>query len=207
MKRMFFIALAINSSIGALAFHAGDGSWANPKNHFNYFDNCNADMVFLQRDTVIPIKVQLEKTSFNDIAILFISDTARQTADLESIFSKGYSELMKYARENHLKTRKFLGWYYTVESPWIMDIALETDKLPSELTGRIKSRIEKGGEVLIAHMWGPYSQLSQAYIQIQNWLQQNKRIARGIPFEIYLNDPMTVKDPLEIQTDIYQPLQ
>jgi len=56
-------------------------------------------------------------------------------------------------------------------------------------------------------MQGPYTQLGEAYNQIESWLKQNNRMARGNPFEIYLNDPSTVKDPSEIKTDIYQPLQ
>lgn len=206
MKRIFFITLAI-SCIGAFAFHVGGTNGANARDHFRCLDPSHGGMTFLQPDTVGPVRIQLEKTRFNDMAILFISDTTKQTKDIGSVFSKGYSELMKYTQENQLKSKKFLAWYYSMQSPWIMDIAVETDKLPSELRGRIKSRIEKGGEVLIAHMWGPYSELSQAYIQIENWLKQNNRVARGNPFEVYLNDPFTVKDPSEIQTDIYQPLQ
>ena len=206
MKKISFITLAINICIDAFAFH--DGSiCVNARNHFHYFDAYHAGITFLQPDTVAPVKIQLEKTSFNDMTILFISDTARQIQNIGSAFSKGYGELIKYAQENQLKLKKFLAWYYSVQSPWIMDIAVEIDKLPSGLRGRIKSRTEKGGEVLIAHMRGPYSELGQAYIQIENWLKQNNRIARGNPFEVYLNDPYNVKDPSAIQTDIYQPLQ
>lgn len=205
MKKIFFVTLVISSYVHAFAFHGGS-ICVNARNHFHNFDGYNAGMAVPRLDTV-PVKIQVEKTSFNDMAILFISDTAKQTQDIGSVFSKGYSELMKYTQENQLKSKKFLAWYYSVQPPWIMDIAVETDKLPSELRGRIKSRIEKGGEVLIAHMRGPYSELSQAYIQIENWLKQNNRIARGNPFEVYLNDPFTVKDPSQIQTDIYQPLQ
>jgi effector-binding domain-containing protein len=114
---------------------------------------------------------------------------------------------MKFTKESGLKPEKFLAWYHSVQPPWVMDIAVETDKLPQELAGRIQSRMEKGGEVLIAHMQGPYSELGQAYTQIHNWLKQNNRMPKGHPFEVYLNDPFTVKDPSEIQTDIYQPLQ
>lgn len=198
--------LVVSRCIHASAFH-GSSIYVNATNHFHYFDAYNAGMTFLQRDTVVPVKIQLEKTSFNDMAILFISDTAKQIQDMGSVLSKGYSELMKYVQENQLRSKKFLAWYYSAQSPWIMDIAVETDKLPSELRGGINSRIQKGGEVLIAHMWGPYSELGQAYIQIENWLKQNNRVARGNAFEVYLNDPVTVKDPSEIQTDIYQPLQ
>jgi len=161
----------------------------------------------LRQDTVAPVKIKLEKSSFGDMFILFIPDTAKQMQDIGPIFSKGYSELMKYAKEGQLQPKKFLAWYYSRQPPWIMDIAVETDKLPSELKGRIKSRIEKGGELLIAHMWGPYSELGKAYTQIENWLKQNNRTARSDPFEVYLNDPLSVKDPSEIQTDIYQPLR
>ncbi len=159
MKKIFFITLVVSRCIHAFAFHAGSSICVNARNHFQYFDVYNARMAFLRPDTVVPVKIQLEKTSFNDMAILFISDTAKQIQDIGSVLSKGYSELMKYAQENQLRSKKFLAWYYSVQSPWIMDIAVETDKLPSELRGRIKSRIEKGGEVLIAHMWGPYSEL------------------------------------------------
>jgi len=203
LKTIFFIPLLINSWIIAFAFDAGGHSIIGNR----FYCSHTANLDFQQADTVVPVKIQLEKTRFNDMVILFISDTAKQTQDIGSIFSNDYRELMKAAKEDQLKAKKFLAWYHSVQSPWIMDIAVETDKLPSALKGRIKSRIEKGGEVLIAHMWGPYSELSQAYTQIENWLKENNRIARNIPFEVYLNDPSNVKDPSEIQTDIYQPLQ
>jgi effector-binding domain-containing protein len=203
MKKIFFIALVSGGCMKAVAFYIADSDPAIWGNNFCLFAHGSS----LHSDTVSPVKIQLEKTRFNDMAILFIPDTAKQTQDIGPIFSKAYSELMKFTGENQLKFKKFLARYYSSQPPWIMDIAFETDKLPSELNGRIKSRAERGGEVVIAHMWGPYSELRQAYLQIENWLKQNNRTARGNPFEVYLNDPFTVKDPSEIQTDIYQPLQ
>lgn len=197
-KRIFFVSLLINASTIGFAF---DGT--RPCGHHDYIER----VIFFPGDTVIPVKIKLEKSSFNDMFILFVTDTAQQTPDIGPKFSKGYSELMKCTQEGQLHPKKFLAWYYSKQPPWIMDVAVETDRLPSELKGRIKSRIEKGGELLIAHVWGPYSELGQAYIQIENWLKQNKRTARGNPFEVYLNDPVSVKNPSEIQTDIYQPLQ
>ncbi len=207
MNTVFFAMFALSSIINTFPFCAGSNYEDVDNSSLPVFKSHHREIVFLQRDTIAPVKIQLEKTSFKDMSILFISDTAEEMKDLGSILSKGYGELIKYAQENQLKLKKMMAWYYSVQAPWKMDIAIETDKLPVELSGRVRSRIEKGGEVLIAHMWGPYSELSQAYIQIQNWLNQNKRIARDPPFEVYLNDPSTVKDPSEIQTDIYQPLQ
>jgi effector-binding domain-containing protein len=88
-----------------------------------------------------------------------------------------------------------------------LDIAIETDRVPAQLGGRIQSRIQPGGEVLIAHMWGPYGQAGQAYGQIENWLKENKRKPKGSPFEVYVNDPNIAKNPSEIQTDICQPIE
>ena len=205
MKGIFSITLAICSCIGTLAVNTNNNR-AITSNH-SYHVVYRAEMIVQQPDTAVPVRIQLEKTSFDDLVILFISDTARQTQDIGPIFSKDYGELMIFAQQNQLKPKKFLAWYHSVQPPWIMEIALETDKLPSTLNGRVKSRIEKGGEVLIAHMWGPYSELSQSYIQIDKWLKQNNRMARANPFEVYINDPSAVKDPSDIQTDIYQPLQ
>ena len=112
---------------------------------------------------------------------------------------------MQYAQENKLQPFKFVAWYYSTRPPWQMDIAVETARIPAELSGRIKSRIQQGGEVLIAHMWGPYDKVGQAYLKIENGLKENKRKAKGNPFEIYINDPSAVKSPSEIKTDIYQP--
>ena len=159
------------------------------------------------QDTVIPVKVELEKTSFKDMSVLFISDTAATTQTIKDILGRGYGELMEFIQQNKLQPQKFIAWYYTAQPPWPMDVAVETASIPRKLSGRIQSRIQKGGDVLIAHMWGPYDQVSIAYIKIENWLKENNLKAKGNPFEIYLNDPAAVKNPLEIRTDIYQPIE
>jgi effector-binding domain-containing protein len=153
------------------------------------------------------IKVVLEKTSFKDMTVLYITDTAQTTAAISEVLGKAYGELMQCTKENKLLPIKFMAWYYSVEPPWQMDIAVETGKMPAQPGGRIKSRIQQGGEVLIAHMWGPYDKVGQAYLKIQNWMKENKRKGKGSPFEVYLNDPSAVKSPSEIRTDIYQPIE
>jgi len=39
---------------------------------------------------------------------------------------------------------------------------------------------------------------------ISKWLKENNKIAGGLPFEAYLNDPASVKNKFYLQTDIYQ---
>lgn len=159
------------------------------------------------QDTLIPVKVQLEITSFKDMTVLYINDTAATTEAIKDILGKGYGELMQFIQQNKLQPHKFMAWYYSIQPPWLLDVAVETASIPPKLSGRIRSRIQKGGDVLIAHMWGPYDQAGVTYVKIENWLKENKKKAKGHPFEVYLNDPSAVKSPSEIRTDIYQPIE
>lgn len=161
----------------------------------------------MTQDTLTPVKVELEKTSVTDMQVLFIKDTAPDNEAIKDILGKGYGELMQFIQTNQLKPVKFMTWYYAMQPPWPVDIAVETDKIPAELKGRIQSRIQPGSEVIIAHMWGPYDKVEEAYIHIFNWMKRNNRKAKGAPFEVYLNDPVSVKSPMEIRTDVYQPLE
>ena len=200
MKRLLF-RLAGIIFIGALF------SFAIPAKRADVLSFSDANTNINIHDTIIPVKVQLEKTSFKDMSVLYINDTAAATETIKDVLGKGYGELMQFIQQNKLQPQKFMAWYYSMQPPWPMDVAVETVSIPQNLNGRIRSRIQKGGDVLIAHMWGPYDQVGTAYLKIENWLKENKRKAKGNPFEVYLNDPSAVKNPSEIRTDIYQPIE
>jgi effector-binding domain-containing protein len=200
MKRLLFLYAGLTLAVLLLAF-TGElkqdrlGLYVAPK---------ITDVI---KDTIIPVKVQLEKTSIKTMFILFVKDTAETNESLKDIFGKDYGELMQCINQNKLHPLKFMAWYYSVQPPWIIDVAVETSTMPAQLSGRIMSREQEGGDVVIAHVWGPYDQVGQAYMQIEKWLKENNRKAKANPFEVYLNDPSMVKDASEIQTDIYQPIE
>jgi effector-binding domain-containing protein len=153
------------------------------------------------------VKIEIEQTAITDMKILFITDTAITTSNIKDVWGKGYEEIMLFIHQNGLEPKKFLAWYKTYQQPWLMDVAAEVNEIPQELSGRIHSKVIPGGEVVIAHMWGPYNQVGKAYSAIEQWLKTNNRKAKSAPFEVYVNDPNTVKSPAEIQTDIYQPIE
>jgi effector-binding domain-containing protein len=155
----------------------------------------------------IPVKITLDKTAFNDMNILFITDTAATTDGIKDVLGKAYGEIMQFVQQTQLQPLKFMAWYGSVQPPWIMNVAVEIDKIPEAATGRIHYKVQPGGEVLIAHILGPYDQVGQAYSAIGKWMNENHRQAKSAPFEVYINDPASVKDPSEIQTDVYQPLE
>ncbi len=155
----------------------------------------------------IPVKIEMEQLSIGNMNVLFITDTALTTADIHSVLGKGYGEIMQFVQQNKLEPLKFMAKYHTYQPPWIMDIAVDVNEIPAVLSGRIRSEVQAGGHVLVAHMWGPYNEVGQAYRAIANWRSKNNLKARGAPFEVYLNDPSAVKDPSQIRTDVYMPIE
>jgi effector-binding domain-containing protein len=200
MKRLL-LQVAGSITVGVLF------SFAIPAKRSDILSFSDAETSITMQDTIIPAKVQLEETIFKDMSVLYINDTAAATETVKDVLGKGYGELMQFIQQNKLQPRRFMAWYYSTKPPWPMDVAVETVSMPPKLSGRIQSRIQKGGDVLIAHVWGPYDQVGIAYVKIESWLKENKRKAKGNPFEVYVNDPSAVKNPSEIRTDIYQPIE
>jgi effector-binding domain-containing protein len=148
--------------------------------------------------------VTLQDTLLYPMIILTIRDTAASQENLSGVFSKDYGELFTYIHQNGLRPGKIMARYYSYQPSFILDVAVEVDKLPTMTKGRIKIDRASGGNAIIAHYKGPYGQIGMAYAAIENWQKERNKIADGRPFEVYLNDPAMVQDAFELLTDIYQ---
>ncbi len=93
-------------------------------------------------------RIRLETSRMNDIALLYIRDTARSTDSIGVVLGKAFMELTDYARSKSLQPGKFLTWYHTSQPPWVMEIAVEVPRLLVDAGGRIKqpSRAEIDGK-------------------------------------------------------------
>ncbi len=78
----------------------------------------------------IPVKIELEQTSFMNMNILFITDTAITTPGIQIVLGKGYGEIMQFVQLHKLQPLKFMAKYHSYQPPWIMDIAVEVNELP-----------------------------------------------------------------------------
>ncbi|MDO6432849.1 GyrI-like domain-containing protein [Flavitalea sp. BT771] len=155
-------------------------------------------------DTVKKPTVELEMTMVSPMSILMIRDTAAAITDISRVLGDGYVEIFTYINKNHLKPGKVMAFYHSSRPPMIMDVAVQVDSPARVTTGRIKINKVLAGNAVVAHYQGPYEQIGMAYAAITKWLQQQGKIASDAPFEVYLNDPMSVKDPSELRTDVYQ---
>jgi effector-binding domain-containing protein len=113
-------------------------------------------------------------------------------------------ELCEYINKHRLPSGKVMAFYYTYDMPYIVEAAIEVDSIPPAMDSAISYREIPGGDVLIAHYKGPYEKAAIAYHAIYKWLEDNHRAAREIPFEVYLNDPITIRNKNDLRTDIYQ---
>lgn len=145
----------------------------------------------------------LEETTIKPMAIVFIRDTVAMSS-LSKIFGTDYAEIFAFISQSGLRPGKTMAFYHNYSDPVSLDVAVEVDQLPVQCKGRIQSRMAEGGSAVVAHYQGPYENMQIPYNAITKWLESNFKQAKGIPFEVYLNDPMTVSDQYELKTDIIQ---
>lgn len=152
-----------------------------------------------EKPTLLP-----EKINLTPMQVLFIHDTAVSAADISRLLSKGYGELFAFINQQRLQPAKIMAFYHSSQPPFVTDAAVEVNRVPDKLAGRIKSKTIEGGNALVVHYQGAYEQIGVVYAVINNWLTKNNKKAVEAPFEVYLNDPVTVKDPKLLRTDVYQ---
>jgi effector-binding domain-containing protein len=149
----------------------------------------------------------LEESVSDTMNLLFIRDTVWTYDSLQVKLGKDYSELFSFIFQHGLNPGKILATYFSSSSPIVFEPAVEIRKVPAQSLGRVRFKKTNGGKVIIAHFQGPYSEIRKAYQEILNFMKAKNKEADGPPFEVYLNDPSSVKDPYDLKTDLYQPIR
>lgn len=54
---------------------------------------------------------------------------------------------------------------------------------------------------------GTYSKLGKAYAAVLNWIEENQYQIAYAPFDVYISDPQTVKNPEELITQVWFPIK
>jgi effector-binding domain-containing protein len=159
------------------------------------------------RDTIQRPAISIEETSIKSMMLVVIKDTAANGNPFSKLFAKDYPEIYSFISRNGLKAGKLVTIYYNHQFPMILEVGVEVDNFPGRTEGRIRINKVPEGPAVIAHFKGPYRQLSLAYEAINKWLKDHNRVAYIHPFEVYLNNPGSVKDSFDLRTDVYQLLR
>jgi effector-binding domain-containing protein len=89
------------------------------------------------------------------------------------------------------------------ETEFYIGLLLNKDLAPAEGMTALDL---PAGKTLMLSKFGPYGEGDyQAHTSVYDYMKKNNLTQKEVIWELYVNDPTTVK-PIEVQTDIYYPV-
>ena len=181
-----------------------------------------------KRDSVKkdPVKTTIPATPATKPAIINIIDTVSikqivicmkdSAASFERIagkLGKIYGEKLAIVfKKNKIKVSgQPMAWFKSQKAPYFFEAGIPVNKKPLKLPKGVFIREMKTDSVTVAHFYGPYDLIPQAYEALKNRLKETNRKLKGSPYEIYVSDPMDKKgqpvNPYKVQTNIVFPFK
>jgi len=116
-------------------------------------------------------------------------------------------KLAAIIKKHNLKvTGAPIAWFKGPKVPLFFEAGLPIDKKPSRLPKGVYIKEIGVDSIVVAHFYGPYDLLPQAYDALKDWLKDHKKTVKGAPYEIYVDSPVDEagksKDPYKVRTDI-----
>lgn len=145
--------------------------------------------------------------------VAFMKDSAssheRVGAKLVAIFG---TKLNEYLKKNNLKPAGApMAWYRKQKNAFFFEAGIPVNKKGSKAVKGIMVKETAAGKVIIAHFYGPFDLLPKGHDAIKEFMKDNKKVAAGAPYEIYLTEPVDKDgkpvDPYKVQTDIVYPIK
>jgi effector-binding domain-containing protein/ribosome-associated toxin RatA of RatAB toxin-antitoxin module len=153
-------------------------------------------------------KMEIEEKNTATMNLLYIKETAANMGEIGPKLGAAYAEISAFYKTIGIKETGMPMAFYTGNSfPMQFDAAIPVNKLPPATDGRINTRQMLESHAVVVHYFGPYELLPKAYAKIAEWMKANNKEPNGAPYEVYIGDPEKIKDPYQVQTDIYQPVK
>ena len=119
-------------------------------------------------------------------------------------------KLAAVIKKNNLKvTGQPMAWYKARKAPYFFEAGIPVDKRPRKLPANAFIKEIGVDSVIVAHFYGGYDLLPQAYEALTDIIKDRKRTLKSKPYEIYVGDPMDkegkLNDPYKVQTDVVFP--
>lgn len=153
-------------------------------------------------------KMETEEEHLGALNILYIKTSADNFDAIAKKLSAAYGEIGAFAQSLSLKqTGAPMAFYSGKTYPMQIEAAVAVDKLPPATQGNVNTKQLLETRAVVVHFWGPYVLIPKAYDKISEWMKANNKEYNGAPYEVYIGDPGTIKDPYQVQTDIIQPIK
>jgi effector-binding domain-containing protein len=172
-----------------------------------------------KKEEQAPEKAETKRTAIINITdtvstkqvIVYMKDSAatmeRLQAKLGEIFGVKLGAVLT---KNKLKMAGHpTAWYKNDKVPYFFEAGIPVDKKPAKYPSNVFIREIGVDSVTVAHFYGGYELLPQAYEALGDWMQGHKKKLDAKPYEVYVGDPMDkdgkMKDPYKVQTDVIFP--
>ena len=99
-----------------------------------------------------------------------------------------------------------MAWYITQKAPYYFEAGIPVEKKLGKLPSNIIIKEIGVDSVTVAHFYGPYDLLPEAYDALKDIMKSRKKKAKQKIYELYIGDPMDkdgkMIDPYKVQTDV-----
>lgn len=160
-----------------------------------------------------PPIVNITDTIAAKYTVLYIKDSAASSGRISQKLAKIYGiTLPEFVKKNKLTvTGSPMAWYKTSKAPFFFEAGIPINKKPGKLPKGIFVKTVGGDKAVIAHFFGPYAVTNMGYEALADFVKDNKKKRKGVPYEIYVTEPIgkdgKAVDPYKVQTDIVYPYQ
>lgn len=148
----------------------------------------------------------VNEADFSETSYLYIRDTMSM-ATIGQKMGQYYGEIMGYLQSLKLEPAGApLAVYHSWENN-VFDVECGIPVQGVKDPGKFKTGMLKAQKVATVDFYGPYEKTEAAHIAIEAWIKANNRTVTGSPWESYVTDPATEKDPNKWLTRIYWPIE
>ncbi|MFP5042812.1 GyrI-like domain-containing protein [Parasediminibacterium sp. JCM 36343] len=148
--------------------------------------------------------INVEPTQLRPQLFMVMKDYANFEADAKEKQKVIFNNLDFVLKKNNLMpVGEPAAWHWRQPNLYFVEVGVPMlKKLPYNEPG-VYYKQTKRCKAVVAHYFGPYSKLSQAYVALDEWLKDNKQKQKGVAWEVFMSDPKVMKDKTFLQTDVY----
>jgi len=169
----------------------------------NVITSVRTSVNFLSADTIPKPSVVIEEVDVDSIQCLVIRDTLSSLSDLTYRIGKHFYRMYDFLADNKMKPGRSMTFYVTDKPPFIFEAGIEIFKIPVQFDEGMHVRKLPAGHAIVAHYTGPYETINIAYETLFSWQRQHPKEKAGLMFEVYVNDPVVIKNPYQLKTDVF----
>lgn len=150
---------------------------------------------------------EIKEKTIEPMNIVAIRDTITMS-ETSKVLGENFGEMMALLKKQKVG---FAGPPMAISfawdtATWDFEAAIPVSK-EVKPAGRVLYKPFYTGKAIYVVYTGPYEKTEKAYLDLQNYVKENKIEENGGPWEVYITDPVTEPDSSKWVTEIYFPVK